>query len=83
MTLEVEASTLLVNLSCNTVSDPVFSPLLSSKHNRAGTSLAVRVVKILPSNVGGAGSILIGELRFHMPQNQNTKNQKQYCNKSE
>ena len=38
------------------------------------------VVKTLPSNGGGAGSI--GKLRSHMPQGQKTKTkQKQHCNK--
>ena len=44
--------------------------------------LGVPVVKTLPSNAGGVGSIPIKELKSHMPRNQNTKTkQKRYCNK--
>ena len=44
--------------------------------------LGVPVVKTLPSNPGGVGSIPVKELKSHMPRNQNAKTkQKQYCNK--
>ena len=39
------------------------------------------VVEISPSSARGASSILVGELRFHIPCSQKTKKQKQYCNK--